>query len=96
MCGFGKADRVLYDDISDSESDDEDDDFLECLVDGESLNSEKSVQSIGGLLMMQPEPSAQGGRRLFLSGTMAGVPVKIMIDSGAELNVVSGTWVLYI
>jgi hypothetical protein len=80
-------------DISDSESDDEDDDFLECLMESDSLNSGESVQSIGGLLIMQPKPSALGGQRLFLSGSLGGVPAKIMIDSGAELNVVSGTWV---
>ena len=42
---------------------------------------------------MQPEGSARGGKRLFLTVTFGGVPAKVMIDSGAELNVVSGIWV---
>ena len=94
LLGRGPVGPVPAHDISDSESDDEDDEFLECLVESESLNSGKSVQSIGGLLMMQPKPSSQGGRRLFLSGTLGGVPVKIMIDSGAELNVVPGSLII--
>ena len=50
-----------------------------------------SVENIAGLLM---EPDRSGrGRRIFLVGTLGGVRIRILIDLGAEINVVSSHWV---